>query len=71
MSDMGCYQCPDRKAHCHSTCEKHIERTKQHNEKQAEIRAKREFDHAVTSTMVSGRVRILKKQGCKWKEKER
>ena len=65
MSDMGCYQCPDRKAHCHSTCVKHIERTERHKAEQDEIRARRDREQDVESVAIAGRLKAMKRKGVK------
>ena len=32
-----CYECPDRKLHCHSDCEKHLKEQKEYQEAKAEV----------------------------------
>jgi hypothetical protein len=66
----SCYKCPDRKAHCHSTCDKHIKRIEKHHEKQAEIRAAKDKEREIESVSIAGKLKTLKRNE-KWKEKER
>jgi hypothetical protein len=70
MADLGCYKCPDRKAHCHSTCEKHIERTERHRAEQDEIRARKDKEREIESVSIAGRIKALKRRD-NWREKER
>lgn len=39
--DKGCYGCEERKAGCHSTCEKYKEWKEKHDEQQVVIKAER------------------------------
>lgn len=70
MTNDSCYKCPDRKAHCHSTCDKHIKRIEKHHEKQAEIRAARDKEQEINSVSIAGKIKALKRRDG-WREKER
>lgn len=63
MSKTSCYQCQERKAHCHSTCQAHHERKAEYDAKQAEIRAKKSREQAAISVAVDARIRAIKRRG--------
>ena len=63
MSNIGCYQCQERKAHCHSTCEAHHERKAECDAKQAAIRAIKSREQAAISVAVDARIRAIKRRG--------
>ena len=63
MSNNSCYQCQERKPHCHSTCQAHHERKAEHDAKQAEIRAKKSREQAAISVAVDARIRAIKRRG--------
>ena len=66
----GCYKCQDKRAHCHSTCEKYKAWKEEHNAKQAEIRAKRDREYEIDSVSISGKIKAMKRNE-NWKVKER
>jgi hypothetical protein len=65
MSDMGCYKCTDRKPHCHSTCQRHIERTERHRAELDKIRARRDREHDADAVGIAGRLKAMKRKGVK------
>lgn len=65
MADLGCYKCPDRKAHCHSNCERHKDWKQEHDAKLAAIRAERDREFEVSSVGIAGRLKAMKRKGVK------
>ena len=63
MSNIGCYQCQERKAHCHSTCEAHHERKAEYDAKQAAIRAKKRGEQEAISVSVDAKIKAIKRRG--------
>jgi hypothetical protein len=63
MSNNGCYQCQERKPHCHSTCQAHRERKAEYDAKQALIREKKSREHEAISVEVAAKLRALKRRG--------
>ena len=63
MTNIGCYQCQERKPHCHSTCQAHHERKAEYDAKQAAIRAKKSREQAATAVTVDARIRAIKRRG--------
>ena len=63
MTNIGCYQCQERKAHCHSTCQAHHERKAEYDAKQAAIRAIKSREQAATAVTVEAKLRAVKRRG--------
>ena len=58
MAKVPCYKCPDRKAECHSKCEKWLEYEKARNEEDAR-RGKEKHDAEVLSLIERDRKRDI------------
>ena len=63
MSNNSCYQCQERKAHCHSTCQAHHERKAEYDAKQAAIRAIKNREQAATAVTVEAKIKAVKRRG--------
>ena len=63
MTNIGCYQCQERKAHCHSTCQAHHERKAEYDAKQAAIRAIKNREQAATAVTVEAKIKAVKRRG--------
>ena len=63
MSNNSCYQCQERKPHCHSTCQAHRERKAEHDAKQAAIRAKKRGEQEAISVSVDAKIKAIKRRG--------
>ena len=63
MTNIGCYQCQERKAHCHSTCQAHRERKAEYDAKQAAIRAKKSREQEAISVSVEAKLKAIKQRG--------
>ena len=62
-TNKDCYQCQERKLYCHSTCEAHRERKKEHDARQAEIKRQKSKEQEVTSVLVAARLKAIKRRG--------
>jgi hypothetical protein len=62
-TNKGCYQCRERKPHCHSSCETYRERKETNDAKQALIREKKSREHEATSVEVAAKLKALKRRG--------
>ena len=63
MSKTSCYQCQERKPHCHATCQAHRERKAEHDAKQAAIRAKKKGEQEAISVSVEAKLKAIKRRG--------
>lgn len=61
--DMGCYQCRERKAGCHSTCERYKEWKTKHDARQAEIRAQRDEENRAVSFEIESKIKTIRRRG--------
>lgn len=60
--DMGCYQCRERKAGCHSTCERYKEWKAKHDERQASIRAQRDEENRADSFAIESKIKTIRRR---------
>ena len=60
---LGCYQCQERKPHCHSTCKTHHDLKAEHDAKQAAIRAQKSKEHEATAVEVTAKIKAIKRRG--------
>lgn len=61
--DKGCYGCEERKAGCHSTCEKYKEWKEEHDARQAEIRMRRDKERRADNTIITMKENAKKRRG--------
>ena len=57
-----CYNCPDRKLHCHSESEKYKTECEQYYKEKAEVVKQHNMDAAITNTMIEGGRRMKEKK---------
>ena len=62
-TNLGCYQCQERKPHCHSTCKTHHDLKAEHDAKQAAIRAQKSREGEAISVEVTAKLKALKRRG--------
>lgn len=53
-----CYECPDRKLHCHSTCEKYITEQKEYQEVKEAVMKQHGMQLEIEKTMRQGNERM-------------
>ena len=61
-NDTPCYQCPDRHASCHGTCQRYLDWHEHHVQKQREIRSKIEAENRTNSFYIETGMRIKKEK---------
>lgn len=55
-----CYECPDRKLHCHSECERYITEQEEYLNAKMEVMKQHNMDRAITNAMVENKRRVKK-----------
>ena len=61
--DKGCYGCEERKAGCHSACEKYKEWKAKHDKQQVVIRSERAKLNDVEGLFAEPRIKAKKRRG--------
>lgn len=61
--DKGCHGCEERKAGCHSNCEKYKEWKTKHDARQAEIRMRRDKERRADNTIITLKENAKKRRG--------
>ena len=59
----GCYGCEERSLGCHSDCEKYKEWKEKHDERQAEIRMRRDKERRADNTLITLKENAKKRRG--------
>lgn len=59
----GCYGCVERKAGCHTVCEKYKEWKEKHDAREAEIRMRRDKERRADNTIITLKENAKKRRG--------